>query len=106
MCSGVLPLIMMMPGATIGAALITLVFFATVVLPLSTDMLSSVSPEHNPVAFFLILPCLCFAVLFWGMSAHWVKLLCEGLTQKMWLRAKGFRRQRKPLDAPDVTALV
>jgi hypothetical protein len=33
-------------------------------------------------------------VLFWGMSAHWVSLLCEGLTQKMWLRSKGYKRTR------------
>ena len=95
-CAGVLPLIMMMPGATVGAVLILLVLFATIVMPLTTDMFATFTPENNPVAFFLILPALCFAVLFWGMSAHWVHLLCDGLTQKMWLRAKGYRRQRKP----------
>jgi len=105
LCSGVLPLIMMMPGATAGAVLIVFVIGATVLLPLTTDMLTQVSPQHNPVGFFLILPCLCFAVLFWGMSAHWVHLLCDGLTQKMWLRAKGYKRPRKPAE-PDYAALV
>ena len=69
-------------------------------------MFADVSPETNPVAFFLVLPCLCCAVLFWGMSAHWVALLCDGLTQKMWLREKGFRKIRKPPSLPDATALV
>ena len=100
MCAGVLPLIMMMPGASVGAVLLVLVFGLTIILPITTDMFSGVTPDKNPVAFFLVLPCLSCAVLFWGMSAHWVTLLCDGLTQKMWLRAKGFRKQRKPTDAP------
>ena len=52
--------------------------------------------------------CLALAVLFWGMSAHWVLLLCDGMTQKLWLRAKGFKRQRKPteVEKTDATALV
>ena len=105
MCEGVLPLIMMMPGATVGAVLITIVLGATVLLPLTTDMLSG--ETSNPTAFFLILPCLCFAVLFWGMSAHWVHLQCVGLRQVLWLRAKGSRRPRKPTEAgTSLTALV
>lgn len=97
-CAGVMPLIMMMPGATFGAVLIVLVFGLTVLLPLITDMWTDVTAERNPTAFFLILPVLCFGVLFWGMSAHWVILLCSGLTQKLWLRAQGYRRNRKPAD--------
>ena len=98
-CAGVMPLIMMMPGASVGAVLIVLVFATTVLLPLITDMWTDVTVERNPTAFFLILPILCFAVLFWGMSAHWVFLLCDGLTQKMWLRAQGYRRPKKPTAA-------
>ena len=78
----------------------------TVLLPLTTDMLSRTDATHNPTAFFLILPALCFAVLFWGMSAHWVRLLWDGLSQKMWLKAKGYRRPRKPSEAVDVNALL
>ena len=102
-----MPLIMMMPGATFGAVLIMLVLALTVLLPLTTDMWTGVTTTKTPTAFFLILPCLMFAVLFWGMSAHWVILLCDGLTQKMWLRAKGFRRAKKP-SGPEVdgTSLV
>ena len=102
-CSGVLPLIMMMPGATTGAILIIVVLAATVLLPLTTDMLADVSAERNPTGFFLILPALCFAVLFWGMSIHWVFLLADGLTQKLWLRSKGYRKARKPAEPPSST---
>ena len=105
-CAGVLPLIMMMPGATTGAVLIVLAFVATVLLPLTTDMLSAADPRATPVPVFLILPCLCCAVLFWGMSAHWVTLLCDGLSQKMWLKSKGYKRPRKPGQPPDAAALV
>ena len=105
--SGVLPLIMMMPGATTGTVCILLVLVVTVLLPLTSNMLDgSATPSHNPVAFFLILPCLMFAVLFWGMSAHWVHLLWDGLTQKMWLKAKGYKRPQKPRSAMDASALV
>ena len=105
-CSGVLPLIMMMPGATTGTFLVILVLVTTVLLPLTSNMLDG-SATINPVAFFIILPCLMFAVLFWGMSAHWVHLLCDGLTQKMWLKAKGYKRPQKPRGFPnDASALV
>lgn len=99
-CSSVLQLVMMMPGASAGAALVLLILAATVLLPLVTDMWTGVTSERNPTAFFLLLPVLCLGVLFWGMSAHWVKLLWDGLTQKMWLRAKGYKRPRKPGEAP------
>ena len=59
-----MPLIMMMPGATFGAVLIMLVLALTVLLPLTTDMWTGVTTTKNPTAFFLILPCLMFAVLF------------------------------------------
>lgn len=39
-----------------------LVIFVTVLLPLTSNMLTEVGIDHNPTAFFLILPCLCFAV--------------------------------------------
>lgn len=77
-CAGIGPLIMLMPGAHVGAVLIVLVFIMTIFMPFLSDMLAGVSPAANPIAFFLVLPCLCFAVLFWGMSIHWVWLLAEG----------------------------
>ena len=106
LCSSVLPLIMMMPGATCGAALIVLVLAATVLLPLTSDMMSDVTRSRNPTSFFLILPCLCFAVLFWGMSIHWVVLISQKLTQKLWLRSQGYKRPARKPDASDATALV
>jgi len=93
-CEGVLPLIMLMPGAVAGAWLLALVTATLVVMPLVTDMWADVRPSHNPAALFLILPYLAFAVLFFGMAAHWVHLLCAGLSQKLWLRSRGYRRQR------------
>jgi hypothetical protein len=104
-CAGVGPLILLMPGAHGGAVLVLLVTVATILLPLVSDMWADVSPAHNPAGFFLVLPCLVFAVLFWGMSLHWVWLLGEGLSQKLWLRAKGYKKPRKPT-AADGTALV
>ena len=77
-CAGVGPLILLMPGANVGAVLIVLVIITTIVLPFLSDMFEHVTPQTNPTAFFLILPCLVFAVLFWGMSLHWVKLLWDG----------------------------
>ena len=62
--------------------------------------------QVNPVGFFLILPCLCFAVLFWGMSMHWVKLLWDGMSQKMWLRLKGFRRNKPASGAASAAAAL
>jgi len=100
-CQGVIPLVMMLPGAWVGAVLVVLVLGATLLLPLTTDMLSNVTPLRNPTAFFLILPCLIFATLFWSMSAHWVHLLWDGISQKMWLRAQGFRKQRSPAAPTD-----
>ncbi len=67
-CAGVGPLIMLMPGAHVGAVLIVFVLLATVLLPFTSNMFEFVSPETNPAAFFLILPSLCFAVLFWGTN--------------------------------------
>jgi len=93
-CEGVLPLILLMPGAVAGAWLLALVTATLVVMPLVTDMWSDVRRSHNPAALFLILPYLAFAVLFFGMAAHWVRLLCAGLSQKLWLRSRGYRRQR------------
>ena len=40
----------------------------------------------------------CTQVLFWGMSIHWVSLLWDGMTQKMWLRLQGFRKPKKPTE--------
>ena len=40
--------------------------------------------------------CRAWQVLFWGMSLHWVNLLWEGLTQKGWLKAHGYKKPRKP----------
>jgi len=85
-CAGIGPLIMLMPGSRVGALLIMLVILATVLLPFTSNMFEGVTPETNPAAFFLILPALCFAVLFWGMSVHWVWLLAEGVSQKLWLK--------------------
>jgi len=98
-CAGIGPLIMLMPGAHVGAVLIVVVILATILLPFTSNMFEGVSPETNPVAFFLILPSLCFAVLFWGMSIHWVWLLAEGLSQKLWLKAQGYKKPRKPTEA-------
>ena len=100
-CQGVVPLVMMLPGAWVGAVLVCLVLGATLLLPLTTDMLSNITPLRNPTAFFLILPCLIFAALFWSMSAHWLHLLWDGVSQKMWLRAQGFRKQRSPVPSPE-----
>lgn len=93
-CDGLLPLIMMMPGATFGAWLLALVLVLLVVMPLITDMWDTVTPRHNPAALYLILPYLAFGVLFFGMAVHWLSLLCHGLSQKMWLRSRGYRRQK------------
>ena len=38
-------------------------------------------------------------MLFCGMSIHWLKLLWDGMTQKMWLRLQGFRKPKKPSEA-------
>jgi len=105
-CSGVGPLIMLMPGAHVGAGLILLVITITILLPFTSNIMDDPSPAQNPAAFFLILPCLALAVLFWGMSAHWVKLLCDGISQKVWLRAQGYRKPRKPTTPTAGTTLV
>ena len=91
LCAGVGPLIMMMPGMTLGVGLILGIVVLTVTLPLLSDMWDHPTATANPTAFFLILPVLCFAVLFWGMSIHWVWLLAKGLSQKVWLKAQGLR---------------
>lgn len=54
-CGSVLPLIMMMPGATVGAGLILFALASTIVLPIVTNMIGG-SPNASPVGFFLILP--------------------------------------------------
>ena len=115
-CDGVLPLIMMMPGARCGMTALAIVCVAVVVLPCITNLWSDVSLERNPSAFFFILPLLAFSVrvppphlrpltqchvedwrswwqvLFCGMSAHWIWLLSDGLSQRLWLKAKGWGR--------------
>ena len=78
-CSSVAPLIMLMPGATVGAGAVLLVVMLTVLLPFTSNMTEDVTRLHNPSGFFLVLPCLALAVLFWGMSAHWVRLLWAGV---------------------------
>jgi len=93
-CEGVMPLVMMMPGAYIGAGVIAVVLGSVVILTLMSDMWSHVSIRSNPAPLYLLLPLLAFAVLFLGMSAHWAWLICQGLTQKLWLRAKGWKRKR------------
>ena len=130
-CTGVGSLIMMMPGASVGAVLVILVLVCTVVLPFITDMFDHLTPQTNPTAFFMLLPTLAFAVrrrpnlaaaasplplpgapahrqpphrspsrapqvLFWGMALHWVWLLCEGISQKAFLKLKGWGRKKKP----------
>jgi len=98
-CSGVGALVMAMPGASAGAFLLFVVLVITIIAPFITDMFLGVTPETNPTAFFLILPTLAFAVLFWGMGLHWVLLMCSGMSQKLWLKAKGlnFGRRRPQL---------
>jgi len=95
---------MAMPGAGLGAVLVAVVLVVTVVTPFLTDMFADVTPRTNPTAFFLLLPTLAFAVLFWGMGLHWVYLMCEGISQKLWLKAKGLRfgkRRPKPGEGGD-----
>ena len=53
-----------------------------------------------------MLPILAFAVLFCGMSAHWLFLLGSGLSQKLWLKAKGFQRRRRRGSEPGAAELV
>jgi len=101
-CDGVLPLIMMMPGATVGAVLLVIVLAAVVLLPFVTNMWDVSTADTNPAAFFLLLPLLAFATLFWGMAAHWTWLQCKGLTQKLFLRAKGFSRKKPPAPKPQL----
>mmetsp|Transcript_22246 Transcript_22246/g.71897 ORF Transcript_22246/g.71897 Transcript_22246/m.71897 type:complete len:327 (-) Transcript_22246:380-1360(-) len=105
-CDGLLPLILMMPGATFGAWLLIAVLALLVVAPLVTDMWASVTPEHNPAAFYLILPYLAFGVLFFGMAAHWLSLLCQGLSQKVWLRSRGYRRHKPQRESASNAELV
>ncbi|KAL3931743.1 MAG: hypothetical protein SGPRY_001000 [Prymnesium sp.] len=104
--------LMAMPGAWCGAFMLFVVLIITIVTPFITDMFGSFSPRSNPIGFFLILPTLAFAVprltfislppsalttwlapqvLFWGMGLHWVFLIIEGVSQKLWLKAKGLR---------------
>lgn len=45
--------------------------------------------------------CAIAQVLFWGMGLHWIFLICDGMTQKLWLRAKGVRFGNKK--APEAT---
>ena len=106
LCSGTLPLVMMMPGAGVGMGLLGLLFVIVAVLPLITDMWTSASWSRNPAPLYLMLPILAFAVLFCGMSAHWLFLLGAGLSQKLWLKAKGFQSKRRRTGQPRVTELV
>lgn len=88
-CSGVGSLIMMMPGAGVGAVMLLIVLAATTMLPIVSDIFTNVSPQHNATSFFLLLPVLGFAVLFWGMSIHWITLFGAGISQKFWLKEQG-----------------
>ena len=105
-CEGVLPLMMMMPGAYVGVAAFTLVLGGVVTLTLTSDMWAHVSMQSNPGPLYLLLPMLAFAVLFLGMSAHWTWLLCTGLTQKLFLRAKGWRRRKPGAPAVNNTEML
>ena len=97
-CAGVGPLIMLMPGAHAGAVLILVVVLATVLLPFTSNMFETVTAATNPTGFFLLLPSLCFAVLFCGMSIHWVWLLAEGELPPCALQcAQGITHLRLPL---------
>ena len=40
------------------------------------------------------------------MSIHWVVLISQKLTQKLWLRSQGYKRPARKPDASDATALV
>ena len=109
MCAGVGPLILAMPGMSVGAVAVFFVVALTALLPLLSDMWDDVDAAANPAAFFLILPVLCFALLFWGMSAHWLWLLGSGLSQKVWLKAKGLRfgaRREAGKGAPQSAAVL
>jgi len=106
LCSGTLPLVMMMPGAGVGVGLLGLLLVVVAVLPLVTDMWSSASWSRNPAPLYLMLPILAFAVLFCGMSAHWLFLLGSGLSQKLWLKAKGFQSRRRRGSEPGAAELV
>ena len=106
LCAGTLPLVMMMPGAGVGVGLLGLLLVVVAVLPFVTDMWSSASWSRNPAPLYLMLPILAFAVLFCGMSAHWLFLLGSGLSQKLWLKAKGFQSRRRRGSAPGAAELV
>ena len=81
-CAGVGPLIMLMPGARLGATLVVIVIMMTIFLPFVSNMWEAGDLQTNPIAFFLILPCLVFAVLFWGMTLHWVSCSCATVSQR------------------------
>jgi len=103
-CSGVGGLVMMMPGASVGGVLLIIVLTGTVIAPFVTDMFDDITPQSNPTTFFLVLPTLGFAVLFWGMGLHWVFLICEGISQKLWLKAKGIKfGKKRPQPETDTT---
>ena len=95
-CAELVPLILMMPGARIGFTCLALCAMVATLLLVCTDIWEDVSLEHNPVAIFLLVPYLAFAILFFGMSAHWSWLICEGMSQKIWLRSQGWTRRRVP----------
>ena len=62
LCSGTLPLVMMMPGASVGVGLLLCLLLIVAVLPLVTDMWSEASWDRNPAPLYLMLPILAFAV--------------------------------------------
>ena len=101
-CQSIIPLIMMMPGANFGVVLLAVLLAAVILVPFVTDMWDQVTPEGNPASFYMLVPFLAFSVLFWGMAVHWLWLVCEGVSQKMWLRAKGWRKT--PTDSTEGTA--
>ena len=68
---------MSMPGARCGFATVGLAFLATLILPIVSTLGDTATMDANPVAFFLILPVMTFAVLFWVMTVHWLGLLAK-----------------------------
>ena len=101
-CGSTGAMILMMPGARWGVAAVLLVLAVVVGLPIVSDMWAHVEWERNPAAFYLVAPTLAFALLFVSMAAHWLWLLCTGLSQKLWLRAKGWGRGGKAAAAAEL----
>ena len=70
----------------VGVAAVLLVLAFVVGLPIApTCGRTCRSATRRPSTWW---PTLAFALLFVWMAAHWLWLLCTGLSQKLWLRAK------------------